>query len=216
MRVVIADDATLWREGLARLLVEAGVEPVALVGDPDALRGAVARLRPDVAIVDVRMPPSFTNEGLVAAAELKQTYPSLGVVVLSQTVDPVRAAELLRMHPRGCGYLLKDRVLDVDTLVAALNSVIAGGSALDPDVVAALVHRHSSRSTIDRLTEREREVLALMATGLSNVAIARTMQLSGKTIETHVSRVFTKLDLPPEPDQHRRVLAVVAFLRDAR
>ena len=212
MRVVIADDAALWREGLARLLTEAGVTPVALVGDPQALHRAVDEHRPDVAIVDVRMPPTFTDEGLVAADRLKRDHDALGVVILSQTIDAISATALLRNHPYGCGYLLKDRVLDVDTLVSSLAAVAEGGSALDPDVVAALLHRPASRSILDRLTPREHEVLAHMAAGLSNQALARTMHLSVKTLETHVSRLFAKLDLPPEADQHRRVLAVLTFL----
>ncbi len=212
MRVVIADDAVLWREGLARLLVEAGIEPVALAGDAAALLQAVEEHRPDAALIDVRMPPSFTDEGAEAATRLRAAWPSMGLVLLSQTLEVRRASALARSAPRGFGYLLKDRVLDVSTLVDALSSVVAGGTVLDPDVVTALLGRRHAQDRLAVLSGREREVLALVAQGRSNGAIARQLVLTDKTIESHIASILSKLQLMPEPDDHRRVLAVLAWL----
>ena len=212
MRVVIADDAVLWREGLARLLTEAGVEVCDLAGDAAGLLAAVETHQPDVAIVDVRMPPTFTHEGAEAAADLRARWPSLGIVLLSQTLEVRHAAALARANPRHFGYLLKDRVLDVATLVDALTAVARGGTVLDPDVVARLLGRHQAQERLGRLTDREREVLSLVAQGRSNGAIAGELSLTEKTIESHIASVFTKLDLLPAPGDHRRVLAVLAWL----
>ena len=213
MRVVIADDSVLLREGLARLLAEAGMEIVASVGDGDALEAAVPELRPDVALVDIRMPPTFTHEGAIAAGRLRATCPDLAILLLSQSVESRYALELAREHPERFGYLLKDRVLDVETLVDAIERVAAGGTVLDPDVVAQFLGRHSTRDRLSTLSDREREVLGLMAEGRSNRAIARRLVVHDKTVESHVASIFTKLDLLPAPDDHRRVLAVIAWLQ---
>jgi DNA-binding NarL/FixJ family response regulator len=212
VRVVIADDSALWREGLARLLVEAGVETCALVGDADSLEQSVAEHLPDVALVDIRMPPTWTHEGAEAAGRLRDTWPSMGVLLLSQSLESRHAAALARAHPRGFGYLLKDRVLDVATLVDALTAVSSGGTVLDPDVVAALLGRQETQDRLAGLSAREREVLGLVAEGRSNGAIARQLVLSPKTVESHVASILTKLDLLEQPDDHRRVLAVLAWL----
>jgi DNA-binding NarL/FixJ family response regulator len=212
MRVVIADDSALWREGLARLLVEAGVETCALVGDADSLEQSVAEHLPDVALVDIRMPPTWTHEGAEAAGRLRDKWPSMGVLLLSQSLESRHAAALARAQPRGFGYLLKDRVLDVATLVDALTAVSSGGTVLDPDVVAALLGRHETQDRLAGLSVREREVLGLVAEGRSNGAIARQLVLSPKTVESHVASILTKLDLLEQPDDHRRVLAVLAWL----
>ena len=212
MRVVIADDAVLWREGLARLLTEAGVAVCALVGDAAELIAATTEHEPDVALIDVRMPPTFSHEGAEAAVQLRERWPSMGIALLSQTLEVRYAAELARAHPRGFGYLLKDRVLDVATLVDALTSVASGGTVLDPDVIGALLGARQAHDRMARLTPREREVLALVAEGRSNAAIAAQLALTDKTIESHIASVFMKLDLVPAPDDHRRVLAVLAWL----
>jgi DNA-binding NarL/FixJ family response regulator len=212
MRVVIADDATLWREGLARLLVEAGIEPCALVGDAESLLLAVDEHQPDVALIDVRMPPTYTHEGAEAAVVLRRRRPLMGIVLLSQTLEVRFASELARANPRGFGYLLKDRVLDVATLVDALGTVRARGTVLDPDVVSGLLARNHARSAFADLSPREREVLSLIAQGRSNGAIARQLVLNEKTVERHIAGIFTKLGLIQEPDIHRRVLAVLSFL----
>jgi DNA-binding NarL/FixJ family response regulator len=212
VRVVIADDSVLWREGLARLLVEAGVETCALAGDADSLEKSVAEHLPDVALVDIRMPPTWTHEGAEAAGRLRATWPSMGILLLSQSLESRHAAALARAHPRGFGYLLKDRVLDVATLVDALTTVSSGGTVLDPDVVAALLGRHETQDRLAGLSVREREVLGLVAQGRSNGAIARQLVLSPKTVESHVASILTKLDLLEQPDDHRRVLAVLAWL----
>jgi len=212
VRVVIADDAVLWREGLARLLTETGVEVASLVGDATALYDAVEEHRPDVAIADVRMPPTFTHEGAEAAGVLRERWPDLGIVLLSQTLEVRHASVLVRAHPRGFGYLLKDHVLDVQTLVESLVAVQAGGTVLDPDVVSKLLGRTDAQSRLARLSPRERDVLGLVAAGRSNAAIARQLALNEKTIESHIASVFTKLDLWQTPDDHRRVLAVLAWL----
>jgi DNA-binding NarL/FixJ family response regulator len=213
LRVVIADDAVLLREGLARVLREAGLEVVALVGDGEALRETVARLEPDVAIVDVRMPPTHTDEGTRAAEAIRSEHPDVGVLVLSQVVDAGRALRLVSESPNGFGYLLKDRVLEVEDFVDAVRRVGRGGSAIDPEVVSQLVTAREAREPLDGLTPREKDVLALIAEGRSNQAICEKLFLSPKTVETHVNRIFHKLDLAPTPEGHRRVLAVLAYLR---
>jgi DNA-binding NarL/FixJ family response regulator len=213
VRVVIADDSVLLREGVARLLAEAGFEVVGQAGDADELLREVADKRPDVAIVDIRMPPTHTDEGLRAARELRSRYPTLGVLVLSQYVRPSYAFELLADDARGVGYLLKDRVSDVRDLADAVNRVGDGGSVLDPSVVSQLVgRRRQGHDPIDDLTERERQVLALIAEGRSNRAIAERLVITERTVEKHVKSILGKLRLAGSPDDHRRVLAVLAYL----
>lgn len=214
MRAVIADDSVLLREGLARLLAEAGIETTAMVGDAGALEDAVAEHRPDVALIDIRMPPTFTHEGAQAATRLRAAWPTLGILLLSQSLETRYAAELAAEHPERFGYLLKDRVLDVATLVGALDSVASGGTVLDPEVVRQLMNRRRP-GQLSALSAREQQVLALMAQGRSNGAIAKDLALNEKTVETHISTIFTKLTLLPEPDDHRRVLAVLAWLKQS-
>ena len=214
MRVVIADDSSLWREGLARLLSEAGVEVTAMVSDADALLLAVERSGPDIAIIDIRMPPTWTREGADAAGRLRERWPDLGVLLLSQSIDSRSAAGLARKHPRGFGYLLKDRVLDVTSLVDALKTLNSGGTVLDPDVVAALLARTETLNKLAPLSDRERQVLSLVAQGRSNGAIARALVLTTKTIESHIASILAKLDLPEATDDHRRVLMVLAWIGD--
>jgi len=213
MRVVIADDSMLFREGLARLLEAREVEVVAQVADADQLAEAVDALHPELAIVDIRMPPTHTNEGLLAALNLRRNHPDVSVLVLSHHVESTHAAQLLTENPRGVGYLLKDRVTDLADFVDALKRVAAGGSAIDPDVVASLLARQRTNDPLAALTPREREVLSLMAEGRSNPAIGGRLFLTPKTVETHVARIFTKLGLPPTSSDHRRVLAVITYLR---
>jgi DNA-binding NarL/FixJ family response regulator len=213
VRVVIADDSLLFREGLVRLLEAGGVEVVAQVGDADRLAEAVATLHPDLAVVDIRMPPTHTNEGLRAATQLRRHHPEISVVVLSHHVESTHAARLLMDNPRGVGYLLKDRVTDLEDFIDALKRVAAGGSAIDPEVIAGLLSRQRANDPLSTLTPREREVLALMAEGRSNPAISSRLFLTPKTVETHVARIFTKLGLPPATSDHRRVLAVITYLR---
>lgn len=212
MRVVIADDSVLLREGLQRLLAEAGVETCAIAGDANELERRVEEHQPDVAIIDIRMPPTYTHEGAQAAGRLRDRWPDLGLLLLSQTMESRYAAELARQHPEGFGYLLKDRVVDVDALVDALRQVSRGGTVLDPDVVAHLLGRRSTRELVGMLTPREQTVLSLMAQGRSNTAMARELRVNDKTIESHISSIFTRLGLLPQPDAHRRVLAVLAWL----
>ena len=213
MRVVIADDSVLLREGVARLLAEAGFEVVGQAGDADELLREVAAKDPDVAIVDIRMPPTHTDEGLRAARELRSRYPALGVLVLSQYVRPSYAFELLADDARGVGYLLKDRVSDVRDLADAVNRVGDGGSVLDPSVVSQLVgRRRQGHDPIDDLTERERQVLALIAEGRSNRAIAERLVITERTVEKHVKSILGKLRIAGSPEDHRRVLAVLAYL----
>jgi DNA-binding NarL/FixJ family response regulator len=212
VRVVIADDSVLWREGLGRLLSEAGVEVSALVGDGAALESAVEEHQVDVALIDIRMPPTWTHEGAEAAARLYERWPAVGRLLLSQTLDSRHGAALARAQPRGFGYLLKDHVLNVATLVDALTTVAGGGTVLDPDVVAALFGRQDAQTRLEGLSTREREVLALVAQGRSNRAIARELHLTEKTVESHIASILTKLGLLQEPDDHRRVLAVLAWL----
>ncbi len=213
MRVALADDSVLFREGLARVLVERGMEIAAQAGDGEALVAAVAALRPDVAVVDIRMPPTYSVEGLTAAVRIRREHSSTGVLVLSQHLETRHVVELLGEDARGVGYLLKDRVLDLDGFVDAVRRVGSGGSAIDPEVIARLVGRSPEHTRIERLTERERDVLALMAEGRSNQAISERLFLSLRTVETHVAAIFGKLDLLPTTDDHRRVLAVLEFLR---
>ncbi|MBW4717065.1 response regulator [Saccharothrix obliqua] len=210
MRVVIAEDSTLLREGLARLLTEAGFAVAAAVPDADGLVAAVDRYRPEVALVDIRMPPTRTDEGLRAAVSLRRRYPATGVLVLSQYVQVSYAAELLDEGADGVGYLLKDRVSDLAEFTAAVRRVGAGGSAFDPAVVARLIGRR--RGGDDRLTERERAVLALMAEGRTNQAIASRLHIAERTVEKHCTGIFTKLGLSASPHDHRRVLAVLRYL----
>jgi DNA-binding NarL/FixJ family response regulator len=210
MRVVIAEDQVLLREGLARLFEDSGHEVVASLGDAQQLQAAVAEHDPDLVVVDIRMPPTHTDEGARAAAELKHAHPELGVLVLSQHIETTHAVELLSLG--GFGYLLKDRVLQVGEFLSAAERVANGGSALDPQVVASLVSSRSQSGPLAELTEREHEVLELMAEGLTNAGIAKRLYLSERTVEAHVRHVLMKLDIPESEDAHRRVLAVLAHL----
>jgi DNA-binding NarL/FixJ family response regulator/class 3 adenylate cyclase len=213
IRVVLADDSVLFREGVARLLGESGFAIVGQVGDADALLELVERERPDVVVTDIRMPPTGTTEGLVAAERIRSEHPDVGVVVLSQYVETRHAITLLQRSPERVGYLLKDRVTDVEEFAGTVRRVSRGGSAIDPDVVAQLLRRGEESTGVASLTEREREILALMAEGRSNQAISESLFLSPKTVETHVGSIFSKLGLMPAADDHRRVLAVLMFLR---
>jgi serine/threonine-protein kinase len=213
LRAVLADDSVLFREGVARVLAEHGLEVVGRAGDADELLSQVAAFRPDVAVVDIRMPPTHTVEGIQAAIRIRADHPDTGVLVLSQYVEARQVFELLGPEPRGVGYLLKDRVLDLPEFVSAVRRVAEGGSVVDPEVVVRLLGRTSHASPVERLTEREREVLELMAEGRSNQAISERLFLSERTVETHVAAIFAKLDLQPAPDDHRRVLAVLELLR---
>ena len=215
MRVVIADDSLLLREGLARVLAEHGLEVVAQAADAGGLLRAVAGEHPDVAIVDVRMPPTFTDEGTRAALELRERHPEIGVLVLSQIVEARHALRLFRDSPEGFGYLLEDRVVAVEEFVEAVRRVGRGGTAIDPDVVAQLLGRHTGDDPLAELTPREREVLGLIAEGRSNKAICAKLFLSPKTVETHVNSIFLKLGLVQTSDDHRRVLAVLRYLQAA-
>jgi DNA-binding NarL/FixJ family response regulator len=210
---VIADDEVLLREGLERLLTEAGLDVVGKVGTADELRRKVDLARLDVAIVDIKMPPTHTDEGLVAAQEIRQSHPEVGVLVLSHYLESRYAMRLIEQHPGGVGYLLKERVSDLAVLTDALGRLRDGECVIDPTIVSRLVNRRHSASRLDELTEREREVLALIAEGRSNKAICSRLFLSPKTVEAHVRHVFTKLGIDVSPDDHRRVLAVLAFLR---
>jgi len=210
MRVVIAEDQALLRDGMSRLFGDHGHDVLAAVGDPDRLRAAVTRHRPDLAVVDVRMPPTFTNEGIAAARWIRETYPDVAVLVLSQHVESAGAVELVSQP--AFGYLLKDRVLDVAEFLEAAERVQRGGSALDPQVVARMVAAGPS-GTLAKLSQREREVLSLMAEGLTNGGIAARLVLTERTVESHVRAVLSKLDLPGNPDGHRRVQAVLSYLR---
>ncbi|CAA9528770.1 MAG: Two-component transcriptional response regulator, LuxR family [uncultured Solirubrobacteraceae bacterium] len=213
MRVVIADDQLLLREGIARLLEDAGIEVVAQSGDAEDLLRKVGAHKPDVAIVDVRMPPTHTDEGLRAAAEIREKHPGVGVLVLSQYVEESYALELFGNGADGLGYLLKDRVGDLDRFVESVRRVGEGGSALDPEVVGRLLGRRRREDPLEVLTPREREVLGQMAEGRSNGGIAETLDVTERAIEKHVTSIFTNLGLPPASADHRRVLAVLAYLR---
>jgi DNA-binding NarL/FixJ family response regulator len=213
MRAVIADDSVLLREGITRLLAEDDIEVVAGVGDAESLLDAVRALAPDLAVIDVRMPPGHRDEGLRAAIEIRHRWPGVALLVLSQFVEERYAAELLATDTRAVGYLLKDRVADVAEFIDALRRVAAGGTALDPEVVRQIFARSRRSDPLARLTQREREVLALMAEGRSNSAIAQSLFLSTGALEKRVASIFTKLDLPPDDEQtHRRVMAVVRYL----
>jgi DNA-binding NarL/FixJ family response regulator len=213
VRVVIADDSVLLREGLARVLTEGGFEIVAQAANADELRKAVRRFKPDIAIVDVRMPPTHTDEGARAAVEIRAEQPEVAVLVLSQVIEAAHAMQLFSERPEGFGYLLKDRVLEIDDFLESVRRVGRGGTAIDPEVIGQLVGRRRDDGPLDELTAREREVLELMAQGLSNRGICEKLFISPKTVETHVNSIFLKLDLMPAQDEHRRVLAVLAFLR---
>ena len=212
MRIVIAEDAAILRDGLAQLLVDRGHDVVAAVRDGDALRAAVAEHVPDVAVVDIRMPPSFTDEGLRAAIAIRRERPGVGVLVFSQWIETRYAAELLATSSSGVGYLLKDRVADVGEFLDALTRVAKGGTALDPEVVTQLFGASRRGNALAVLTPRERAVLGLMAEGRSNAAIARRLVVTERAVEKHVANILTKLDLPPSEEDHRRVLAVLRYL----
>jgi DNA-binding NarL/FixJ family response regulator len=215
IRTIVADDSVLLRDGVVRLLGDSGFEVVAAVGDAQALLDAATEQSPDLCIVDVRMPPTHTDEGRRAAIEIKRRNPEVAVLVLSQYVEERYASELLAGNVSGVGYLLKDRVIDVDDFLSSLRRVAAGGSAVDTEVISQIVGRSRNRAEIDRLTPREREVLTLMAEGLSNAGIAERLVVSAGAVEKHISNVFMKLGLEPEEGAHRRVLAVLTYLRGA-
>jgi DNA-binding NarL/FixJ family response regulator len=211
MRVVIAEDSALLRDGLAQLLELRGVEVAAAVGDAETLLVAVAEHAPDVAVVDIRLPPTQTDEGVRAAVRIRTERPGTGVLLFSQYVETAHATQLLA-NPAGFGYLLKERVADIGEFVDALERIKAGGTALDPEVVAQLFGASRRTTALDTLTPREREVLALMAEGRTNHAVATTLTVSERAVEKHVANIFTKLDLPPSDTEHRRVLAVLRYL----
>ncbi|OCB14477.1 DNA-binding response regulator [Mycobacterium vulneris] len=211
-RLAIAEDNAILRDGLTQLLVERGHEVVAKVGTADQIREIAETLRPEVFVIDIRMPPTFTDEGLVAAVSLRRSHPNVGVLVFSQWVETRYAAELLAGNPEGVGYLLKDRVADIGEFDSAVRRVAAGGTALDPEVVRQLMGTRSGGDALARLTPREREVLALMAEGHSNSGLAAHLSVSERAVEKHIGSIFTKLDLPPSTAHHRRVLAVVTYL----
>jgi DNA-binding NarL/FixJ family response regulator len=212
MRVVVAEDSVLLREGVARLLQEAGHEVEGQAGDPEELMRKVRAHKPDLAVVDVRMPPTQTDEGLRAAKEIRSELPAVGVLVLSGYVEPTYAQELLAENAEGLGYLLKDRVADITAFADAVERVGAGGSALDPEVVSVLMGRLREGDPLEQLTPREREVLGLMAEGRSNAAIAEQLVVTERAVEKHVTSIFGKLDLAASREDHRRVLAVLRFL----
>jgi DNA-binding NarL/FixJ family response regulator len=213
MRVVVADDVMLTREGIVRLLEEAGIDVVAQAADGEALLREVRLKRPDAAIADIRMPPSHTDEGLVAAQRIRAEQPEVAVLVLSQYVEPSYAMRLLEEHPERVGYLLKQRVFDVAVLIDALRRIGEGETVVDPTIVSRLIGRRRRQDPLADLTPREREVLGLVAEGLSNGAIASRLFVTERTVEAHVKQVFLKLGLRVSPDSHRRVLAVLAYLR---
>jgi DNA-binding NarL/FixJ family response regulator len=213
VRVGIVDDAVLFREGLARLIAELGFDVAFRVGTVDELLAAVAAEPPDAVIVDIRLPPSFTNEGILAARRIRSEHRRVGVLVLSQYVEGSQATRLLAEDGRGVGYLLKDRVADLDTLSDAIRRVASGGTVIDPEVVSRLLSRRRESDTLDELTPREREVLGLMAEGHSNGAIGEQLHIGNKTVETHISTIFSKLELLPGEQLDRRVHAVLTYLR---
>lgn len=214
LRAMVADDSVLLRDGLVRLLDDAGIDVVAAVADADELLVAIEPTPPDLVIVDVRMPPTHTDEGIRAALQIRRDHPDVAVVVLSHYVEERYAAELLAGDVSGLGYLLKDRVVDVEEFTESLRRVAAGGSAIDPEVVSQILHRSRQVHTLERLTPRERDVLGAMAEGLSNNGIGQKLVISDGAVEKHISNVFTKLDLEPVDTAHRRVLAVLTFLGD--
>ena len=213
MRVIVAEDLMLTRAGIVRLLAEAGVDVAREVADAESLVSLVAAERPDAVIVDIRMPPTHTDEGIVAAGRIREAFPGVGVLVLSQYVEPTWALRLVSEHREGVGYLLKERVMDAAVIVDALRRVIDGETVVDPTIVARLLGRRRRQDPLEALTAREREVLGLLAEGLSNSAIASRLVVTERTVEAHVSSIFGKLGLPDSPDHHRRVLAVLTLLR---
>ena len=214
VRVAIAEDNVLLREGLVRLLGEAGFELVGAAADAGGLLAIVDRDRPDVVVLDIRMPPTHTDEGLRLAATLRSREgPRIGVLLLSQYVEAAYAYQLIESEASGVGYLLKDRLSDTAELTDAIHRIAKGGSAIDPSLVAQLLRRQRERNPLSELTDREREVLGLMAEGRSNQSIAQRLVITLKTVETHVASIFSKLGLEPEPDGHRRVIAVLTYLR---
>jgi DNA-binding NarL/FixJ family response regulator len=213
MRVVVADDTMLTREGIVRLLEEAGIDVVAQAEDGEGLLRHVRLTRPDTAIVDIRMPPTHTDEGLVAAQAIRTEYPEVGVLVLSQYVEANYAMRLLEEHPERIGYLLKDRVFDVAILLDALRRIADGETVIDPTIVSQLFGRRRREDPLAELTDREREVLSTVAEGLSNKGIAQRLFITERTVEAHVKQIFLKLGLAADPESHRRVLAVLAYLR---
>jgi DNA-binding NarL/FixJ family response regulator len=213
VRVVVADDSVLFREGIVRLLDDAGHEVVAQAGDAEDLLRKVRAHKPDAAVVDIRMPPGNADDGLRAALQIREELPSTGVLVLSQYAEEGYALDLVAESAEGVGYLLKDRVAEVERFTDSVRRVAEGGSALDPEVVSLLLGRHRRDDPLEELTGREREVLELMAEGRSNLAIAEQLVVTERAVEKHVTSIFSKLDLPPAPEDHRRVLAVLTFLR---
>jgi len=213
MRVVVADDIMLTREGISRLLNDAGIEVVATAEEAQTLLREVRLAHPDVALIDIRMPPTHTDEGLIAAQTIRAELPQVGVLVLSEYVEPAYAMRLLQEHPERVGYLLKERVFDIATVVDALRRITDGETVIDPTIVSRMLGRRRRNNPIETLSEREREVLGLIAEGRSNRAIAARLFVTERTVEAHVTQIFQKLRLPESPDQHRRVLAVLAFLR---
>ncbi|GAB3655769.1 response regulator transcription factor [Actinocorallia lasiicapitis] len=213
MRIVIAEDAVILRDGLVQLLAMRDHEVVAAVGDAETLTEAVREHRPDVAVVDVRMPPTYTDEGVQAAIRLRSEFPELGVLVFSQYIETSFAAELLLARSSGFGYLLKDRVGNIDEFVDALSRIAAGGTALDPEVVTQLLRASSHREVLGQLSPRENQVLSLMAEGRTNSVIAKSLAVSERAVEKHIAKIFAKLDLPPSDLLHRRVVAVLRYLR---
>ena len=216
MRVVIADDTMLTREGIVRVLAAGGVEVVGEAGDVDGLMRAVATQKPDCAVVDIRMPPTNTDEGIVAAQRIRELHPAVGVLVLSQHIEPGFAMRLLEDHPERSGYILKDRVSDPALLVDALRRLTEGETVVDPTIVMRLLRRRRDEDPVEELSDREREVLGLVAEGLSNAAIGKRLFITERTVEAHVKQIFQTLGIGQAPDTNRRVLAVLAFLRSSR
>ncbi|NUR25040.1 MAG: response regulator transcription factor [Catenulispora sp.] len=212
MRIVIAEDTAILRDGLVQLLAARGQEVAAAVGDVPALLAAVDEHRPDVAVIDIRLPPDHSDEGVRAAVELRRRHPALGILMFSQYVEARFATDLLAHGSRGVGYLLKERVVDIDDFIDALNRVAAGGTALDPEVVTQLVGANRRPERPETLTPRETEVMTLMAEGRTNAAIAATLSIGERAVEKHIAGIFTKYDLPPTEEDHRRVLAVLRYL----
>jgi DNA-binding NarL/FixJ family response regulator len=214
MRVVVGDDVLLMREGIVKVLREAGEEVVAEAGDVAGILAAVAEHRPDVAVIDIRMPPTHTTEGLQAAEQIAARYPGTAILILSQYIEPEYATKLLEDYPEGIGYLLKERIFDPAILTDALRRIADRECVIDPTIVSRLMQRKRRRDPLGELTDREREVLALIAEGLSNAAIAARLVVTERTVEAHATQIFSKLGLEPSPELHRRVLATLAYLRE--